>query len=144
MNFSTPLLRGTLLKRYKRFLADVRLDTGEIVTAHCANPGSMLGLKEEGALVWLSTSDNPKRKLKYSWELLEVDLGAGPALVGINTGHPNKIVEEAIGKGTIAELDGYTRLRREVRYGRSSRIDILLEDDAMPEVRIKCTFLTST
>jgi len=137
MKFSTPLLTGTLIKRYKRFLADVRLDNGDIVTAHCANPGSMMGLKQPGARVWLSTSDNPKRKLKYSWELLEVDLGCGPHLVGINTNHPNAIVANAIKAGRIPELDGYSSLRREVKYGSNSRIDILLEDESKPDCYVE-------
>lgn len=127
MRFPSPLLRGTLVKRYKRFLADVTLDGGETITAHCANPGSMLGLADPGAPVWLSRSDNPKRKLKFSWELVEVNLGRGPALVGINTGHPNGLVADAIERGQISELTGYDGLRREVRYGANSRIDILLE-----------------
>jgi len=131
MNFPTPLLRGTLLKRYKRFLADVDVD-GRQLTAHCANPGSMLGLSEPGLPVWLSVSDNPKRKLKYSWELVEVDSGAGPTLVGINTAHPNQLVHDAIAAGRIDALDGYSSLRREVKYGDSSRIDILLENDSKP------------
>jgi sugar fermentation stimulation protein A len=130
MRFTTPLMRGTLVKRYKRFLADVALPDGATVTVHCCNPGSMLGLAEPGATVWLSRSGNPKRKLPYSWELVEVDLGRGPALVGINTSHPNGLIADAIARGRIAELLGYARLRREVRYGRSSRIDILLEDEA--------------
>ncbi len=132
MQFPTPLVTGRLLKRYKRFMADVELEGGETVTAHCANPGSMMGLVEPGTTVWLSKSDNPKRKLKYSWELLQVDLGAGPALVGINTGHPNGIVAEAIEGGKIAELTGYESLRREVKYGKNSRIDILLEGNGKP------------
>ena len=121
-----PLITGTLIKRYKRFLADVELDTGETITAHVANPGSMMGLNTPGSKVWLSISNNPKRKLKYSWELLEVD----GALVGINTNHPNKLGVEAIEDGTIKELQGYGSLRREVKYGKNSRIDILLEDGA--------------
>jgi sugar fermentation stimulation protein A len=132
MQFPSTLVPGTLIKRYKRFLADVALDSGEEVTAHCANPGSMLGLNMPGTRVWLSQSDNPKRKLKYSWELLEVDLGRGPALVGINTSHPNLIVADAIAAGKVAQLTGYGSLRREVKYGRNSRIDMLLEDDARP------------
>lgn len=130
MQFAAPLLGGTLRRRYKRFLADVLLDTGETVTAHCCNPGAMLGLAEPGMRVWLSRSENAKRKLAFSWELVETDLGRGPALVGINTAHPNHLVHEAIRNATIGELAGYARLRREVRYGRNSRIDILLEDEA--------------
>jgi len=131
MQFPNPLIPGQLIKRYKRFLADVEFEDGGTTTAHCANPGSMLGLAEPGSTVWLSESDNPKRKLKFSWELVEVDLGAGPTLVGINTAHPNALVAEAIQSGTISELSGYPALRREVKYGVNSRIDILLEDNSL-------------
>ena len=130
MKFDAPLIRGSLIKRYKRFLADVRLDDGEPVTATCPNTGSMMGLVEEGLTVWLSTSDSPTRKYRHTWELVEVDLGKGPAIVGINTGHPNKLVAEAIAAGRIAGLAGYATLRREVKYGQNSRIDLLLEDAA--------------
>ena len=133
MQFPAPLITGTLVRRYKRFLADVELESGEIVTAHCANPGSMLGLNGPGNRVWLSQSDNPKRKLKYSWELLSVD----GAMVGINTAHPNGLVEEAIRAGTITELDGYSGLRREVKYGKNSRIDILLAEDGRPDCYVE-------
>ncbi|MGD8355147.1 MAG: DNA/RNA nuclease SfsA, partial [Methyloceanibacter sp.] len=104
MRFSTPLVEGRLIKRYKRFLSDIELRTGETVTAHCANPGSMLGLAEPGSRVWLSRSNNPKRKLAYSWELIEVDLGLGPTLVGINTSSPNGAVAAAIENGLIPEV----------------------------------------
>jgi sugar fermentation stimulation protein A len=130
MRFPSKLITGTLVQRYKRFLADVRLDTGEVITATCPNTGSMMGLVAPGSRVWLSTSDSPTRKYRHTWEMLEVDFGEGPSLVGINTGHPNKIVAEAITGGLIVELAGYASLRREVKYGKNSRIDMLLEDPA--------------
>jgi len=138
MKFETELIKGTLIKRYKRFLADVTLENGEVVTAHCANSGSMLSVKDEGATVWLSPSNNPKRKLKYTWEIIEVE----GCSVGINTGHPNKIVEEAILAGQIKELTGYAKLRREVKYGQNSRIDVLLEDDDKPKCYVEVKNVT--
>jgi sugar fermentation stimulation protein A len=132
MRFLAPLLPATLVKRYKRFLADVVLPTGETVTVHCANPGSMIGLAAPGARVWLSKSANPKRKLAHSWELIEVDFGTGTELVGINTAHPNALAVEAIAAGGVPELAGYVGLRREVKYGRNSRVDILLEHPQRP------------
>lgn len=132
MKFATPLIRGRLIRRYKRFLADVMLDDGREVTATCPNTGSMLGLTAPGSIVWLSVSDSPTRKYPHTWEMVEADLGAGPGLVGINTNHPNRIVAEAITANAIPELSGYTTLRREVKYGVSSRIDILLEDPSKP------------
>src|SRR5437016_5671060 len=114
MRFQAPLIPATLVKRYKRFLADVVLPSGESVTAHCANPGSMIGLMPPGARVWLSRSGNPKRKLAHSWELIEVDLGGGTELVGINTGLPNALAAEAIAAGGIPQLAGYDSIRREV------------------------------
>lgn len=128
MKFPTPLVRGRLIKRYKRFLADVTLDSGEVVTTTCPNTGSMMGLAVPGAVVWLSVSESPTRKYPHTWELVETDLGNGPTLVGINTNHPNRLVSEAIAAGAIPELAGYATLRREVKYGLASRIDILLED----------------
>jgi sugar fermentation stimulation protein A len=132
MRFPAPLIPATLVKRYKRFLADVVLDTGEAMTVHVANPGAMTGLAAPGARVWLSKSADPKRKLAYSWELVEVDLGVGVELVGVNTGHPNPLVAAALTQGLIPELAGYGSIRREVKYGTSSRVDFLLEAPGKP------------
>ena len=139
MRFPKPLVSGRLIQRYKRFLADVTLDSGETLTAHCANPGAMLGLVEPGNRVWLSKSDSLTRKLAYSWEVVEADFGRGPELAGINTAHPNTIVAEAVAAGFFPEFGAWTRLRREVKYGQNSRVDILLEgDDVAPHyVEIK-------
>ncbi|WP_022699912.1 DNA/RNA nuclease SfsA [Oceanicaulis alexandrii] len=128
MRFPAPLHPGVLLKRYKRFLADVELVTGETVTAHCPNPGSMLGLKDPGSRCWLSHTDDPKRKLKYTLEVLEAD----NTLVGINTNRPNRLAEDAIRTGAIPALSGYDAVRREVKYGANSRIDLLLESADRP------------
>jgi len=133
MKFPDPLIRGRLIKRYKRFLTDVELDDGTVVVAHCANSGSMESVKDPGAEVWLSPARNPDRKLKYTWELIRI----GETLVGINTALPNLIVSEAIEAGTVAELAGYGSLRREVKYGKNSRIDILLEDDDKPKCYVE-------
>ncbi len=139
MKFPTPLTSGRLLRRYKRFLSDIELESGEEIVAHCANPGSMMGLAEPGSEVWLSPNTNPKAKLDWRWELVRTD---GGDLVCINTAHPNRIGEEAIGTGAIPELAGYGSLRREVKYGRNSRIDILLEDDARPPCYIEIKSVT--
>jgi sugar fermentation stimulation protein A len=128
MRFSEPLLEGRLVARYKRFLADVDLASGERVTAHCANPGAMLGLNAPGSRVFLSRAKNPGRKLRYDWEFVEVEAGGGPAqLVGINTARPNALVAEALREGRLAPFARYDRVRPEVRYGEASRVDFLLE-----------------
>lgn len=140
MRFASPPERGTLIRRYKRFLADVVLDGGGETTVHVPNPGAMLGLTQPGLPVWLSRSPDPKRKLPLTLEMVSVDGG----LVGVNTMNPNRIAEAAIRRGGIAELMGYETLRREVRYDTDSRIDILLTDPNRPPcyVEIKnCHFL---
>lgn len=123
MRFARPLVEGRLLRRYKRFLADIQLPGG-VITAACPNTGSLMGCCEAGSRVWLSESDSATRKYRHTWELVEV----GEVIVGINTSLPNALVAEAIAGGTIGELGGYDTTRREVAYGEErSRVDLLLE-----------------
>ncbi len=132
MRFDPPLTSGTLAKRYKRFLADIVLDNGDMMTVHVANPGAMTGLDRPFSRIWISDSQNPLRKLRYSWELIEADFGNGPELVGVNTGNPNNLVAEVLTTGLIPELRDYTTVKREVKYGTNSRVDFLLESPKLP------------
>lgn len=134
MKFEQQLIPGKLIRRYKRFLADVELEDGHVVTAHCPNSGSMKSCDTPGWPVRLSISDNPKRKLKYTWEMVH----NGRCWIGINTILANRIAVEAVQNGVIKELQGYTQLRREVKYGQNSRVDLwLAKDDQQCFVEIK-------
>ncbi|MBI3817161.1 MAG: DNA/RNA nuclease SfsA [Planctomycetes bacterium] len=141
MHFPRPLVKGTLIKRYKRFFVDVELDAGGVVTAHCTNTGSLKGCLAPGLPVYLLDSENPERKLRYTWYLIK----AGRAFINIETGVPNRVVHESAVSGRIPELKGYAIARREVPYGVNSRIDLLLEGrDGDPRpcyVEVKCTTL---
>ncbi len=130
MRFVSTLIPATLVRRYKRFLADVVLENGEMLTVHVANPGAMTGLDRPFSPIWLSDSGNPMRKLPLTWELVEVDFGNGAELVGVNTAFPNALVADIIETGLIPELRGYASVRREVKYGLNSRVDFLLEGPA--------------
>lgn len=133
MNFETKLIEARFLKRYKRFFADVVLPDGAVLTAHCPNPGAMLGLQNPGARVFLSKSDSKTRKLAHTLELLEAEGG----LVGIHTGLPNRLAGEAIRAGTIPELAGYETMLPEQRYHENSRIDWLLKANGRPDAYIE-------
>lgn len=141
MEFPGSLTRATLLRRYKRFLTDVGIPGVGEVTAHCPNPGSMLSLIDPGGPsqhVWLSHSDDPKRKLAWTLELLEV----GGVPVCVNTQRPNRAAEEAVSKGMIQELTGYDTIRREVKYGEGSRIDLLLSQEGRPDCYVEIKSVT--
>ncbi|TVR07816.1 MAG: DNA/RNA nuclease SfsA [Salinarimonadaceae bacterium] len=133
MRFERPLTPARLIKRYKRFLADVAFDDGSVVTAHVANPGAMLGLAEPGARVLLSRSDNPNRKLPWSWEMVEAEpIGGVPQWVGVNTAQPNRLVAEALRAGALAPFAEYVSIRPEVKYGKASRVDFVLAREGAP------------
>ncbi len=146
MHYSRPLVRGTLIRRYKRFLADVRLDVGTEITASCPNTGAMLGLTAPDSIVYLSEHDGAQRRYRHCLELVEATAGAGRTLVGINTQAPNRIVPAAVATGRIRHLTGYATQQREVKYGVNSRIDLLLRgpDRADCYVEVKNVTLSRT
>ena len=130
MRFPTPLVPARLIRRYKRFLADARLEDGREITAHCANPGSMMGLAEEGMKIWLEPNDDPKKKLKFGWRLIEHENGH---FTGVDTSVPNRALKAALEAHEIEGLGAYDVVRPEVKYGENSRIDFLLQGvDALP------------
>ena len=134
------LIEGTLIKRYKRFMADVKLKNNHVVTAHCPNSGSMKECCEPGRKVYLSRHNKPSRRLKYTWEMIQMEA----SLVGVNTMVPNRLTEAAVLAGDIPELNGYETVRKEVKYGENSRIDLLLEnhnDRCFVEIK-NCTLVT--
>lgn len=134
MRFPTPLVPARLIRRYNRFLADAQLDTGERITAHCPNPGSMMGLTAPGSRIWLEPNEDPKRKLRYGWRLVE--LGGGH-WSGIDTAVPNRVVKEALLARAIPRLAAYGSVRPEVRYGKNSRVDFLLTEPGLPDAYVE-------
>ena len=143
MRFETPLIPARLIRRYKRFLADCRLEDGREVTAHCANPGSMMGLADEGMKIWLEPNDDPKKKLKYGWRLVDHENGH---FTGVDTSVPNRALKAALEGGEIAALAAYKTVRPEVKYGGNSRIDFLLTQEGLPDcyVEVKSVTLSRT
>ncbi|TNF57690.1 MAG: DNA/RNA nuclease SfsA [Rhodobacteraceae bacterium] len=139
MRFQTPLVPARLIRRYKRFLADCLLEDGRAVTAHCANPGSMTGLAEPGARIWLEPNDDPRKKLRFSWRL--VDHGDGH-FTGVDTAVPNRLLRTALSAGEVPGLEGYTTLRPEVRYGAGSRVDFLLTGGGQPDTYLEVKSVT--
>jgi sugar fermentation stimulation protein A len=143
MIFSESLTEGRLIRRYKRFLADVELEDGRLITAHTANTGAMTGCAEPGSRVWLSFHNKPTRKYPFSWELIEVSTKVGPVLVGINTMLSNLLVREAIEQGVIDELQSYSKISTEVPYGQeNSRIDLLLAGSGKKDCYVEVKNLT--
>ncbi len=133
MRFDPPLVSGTLFQRYKRFLFDAVLDDGTAITGSCPNTGSMRGLTAPGSRIWMSESDSATRKHRHRLELVEAD----DTVVGINTGLPNRLAEEAILAGLVSDLGAYPLLERERKYGRNSRIDILLSGGGRPPAYVE-------
>ncbi|WP_281973799.1 DNA/RNA nuclease SfsA [Ruegeria faecimaris] len=141
MRFETPLVPAHLIRRYKRFLADCRLEDGREVTAHCANPGSMMGLAEPGEKIWLEPNDDPKKKLKYGWRLVDHENGH---FTGVDTSVPNRALRASLMAREIPELAMYETVRPEVKYGENSRVDFLLTQPGLQDayVEVKCVTLS--
>ena len=139
MRFQTPLVPATLIRRYKRFLADCRLEDGREITAHCANPGSMMGLAEPGTKIWLEPNDDPKRKLKFGWRLVDHENGH---FTGVDTAVPNRVLGDALREQQIATLDTYGTVRAEMKYGTKSRIDYFLTQDGLPDLYLEIKSVT--
>ncbi|SDX30101.1 sugar fermentation stimulation protein A [Ruegeria halocynthiae] len=139
MRFETPLVPARLIRRYKRFLADCRLEDGQEVTAHCANPGSMMGLAEPGEKIWLEPNDDPKKKLKYGWRLVDHENGH---FTGVDTSVPNRALRTALKAREFPELAAYETIRPEVKYGENSRIDFLLTQPGLPDAYVEVKSVT--
>ena len=139
MQFKTPLIPATLIRRYKRFLSDIRLEDGSEVVAHCPNPGSMMGLKDEGIRVWVEPNNDPKKKLKFGLRLVEPKPGT---VVGVDTSIPNRVVKEALSAGLVSELSNYQTVTPEVKYGDNSRIDFLLTEAGLPDAYVEVKSVT--
>ena len=139
MQFQTPLVPARLIRRYKRFLADIELQDGQTVTAHCANPGSMMGLAEEGSKIWVEPNDDPKKKLKFGWRLIEHESGH---FTGVDTSLANKVIKEALLARRVPGLEAFDTCRPEVRYGTNSRVDFLLNSAGQPDIYIEVKSVT--
>lgn len=139
MRFPTPLVPARLIRRYKRFLADCTLEDGREVTAHCANPGSMMGLAEPGMKIWLEPNDDPKKKLKFGWRLVDHENGH---FTGVDTSIPNRVLRAALEAGEIPALAEYGTVRAEVKYGDRSRIDFLLSEPSLPDAYVEVKSVT--
>ncbi len=139
MKFAVPLVPARLIRRYKRFLADCRLEDGREVTAHCANPGSMMGLAVPGEKIWLEPNDDPRKKLKFGWRLVDHENGH---FTGVDTSVPNKALRAALEAGEIPELAHYRTVRAEVKYGENSRIDFLLTQPGLADVYVEVKSVT--
>jgi len=139
MRFQTPLVPASLVRRYKRFLADMELSDGKIVTAHCPNPGSMMGLMDPGMRCWLEPNSHPSRKLKFGWRLVQHENGH---FTGIDTLVPNRLLRGALYSRQMRELGEYTRIRPEMLYGESSRADFLLSGDGLPDCYLEVKSVT--